>query len=166
MTHTELLGFMRQSPYWVEATVGPTGAAQASVVGVVVTDELELFFDTLKTTRKYKNLRRDTRMAFVMWEGECTVQYEGVADEPRDEELARLKDLYFGQFRDGPKRERWSDIAYVRVKPTWLRFSDFRGETPRVMEMRYRQSRTSGSYRFSVPGFNPHRHGGTGDRSE
>ena len=136
MTRSELLDFMRQSPYWIEVTVAPTGASQAAVVGVVVTDELELFFDTLKTTRKYRNLRRDPRMAFVMWNGECSIQYEGMASEPQDESLARLKGLYFKTFRDGPTRERQPDIAYVRVRPTWLRFSDFGGDAPRIAELR------------------------------
>jgi len=43
MTRAELLEFMRRVPYWVEASVAPSGAPQAAVVGVIVTDALELF---------------------------------------------------------------------------------------------------------------------------
>ncbi len=75
-------------------------------------------------------------MAFVMWEGARTVQCEGVADEPRGDELARLKQLYFARFPDGPQREQWPAIAYVRVTPTWLRYTDFGGESPQVTELR------------------------------
>lgn len=126
---------MRRLPYWAEATVAPGGAPQAAVVGVIVTDALELFFDTLDTTRKLANLRRNPRIAFVAWEGERTVQYEGVASEPVGDELADLQRLYFARFPDGPSRRRWPGIAYVRVRPTWIRHSDFGGAVPVVSEL-------------------------------
>jgi len=136
MTRADLLAFMRQTPYWVQATVASTGAPQAAVVGVVVTDDLELFFDTLSTSRKFENLRLNPRAAFVMWEGERTVQYEGMADEPQGEELARLKRLYFSRFPNGRRREQWPDTVYLRVKPSWLRYSDFGGGELSIIELR------------------------------
>jgi hypothetical protein len=63
------------------------------------------------------------------------VQYEGLADEPGGEELARCKALYFARFPDGPTREGWPGITYFRVRPTWVRYSDFRGPEPRVIEL-------------------------------
>jgi hypothetical protein len=51
-----------------------------------------------------------------------------VADEPAGEELARLKQVYFARFPDGPEREAWKDITYVRVRLTWARYSDFRAD--------------------------------------
>jgi hypothetical protein len=134
-TRLELLTLMRASRFWVEASVSQQGAPQAAVVGVVVTDELELFFDTSSTSRKCENLRRDPRVAFVMWEGERTIQYEGVADEPAGEDLARLKKLYFERFPDGVEREAWPDIAYFRVRPAWIRRSDFAAGGPHVDEL-------------------------------
>jgi len=136
MTRAELLDFMRRTPYWVQASVAADGTPQAAVVGVVVTDDLEVFFDTLTTSRKYENIRLNPSAAFVMWEGERTVQYEGVADEPQGDELERLKRLYFTQFPKGRKREDWPDIAYLRVRPTWVRFSDFGGGELRIAELR------------------------------
>jgi hypothetical protein len=127
---------MRRLPYWVEATVASGGGPQAAVVGVVVTDAHELFFDTLDSTRKLINLRRDPRVAFVAWEDERTVQCEGIADEPTGDELARLKRLYFERFPDGQVRQRWPGIAYVRVKPAWIRHTDFSGAAPVVTEFR------------------------------
>jgi hypothetical protein len=53
---------------------------------------------------------------------ERTVQYEGVADEPTGAELQRLKELYFESFPDGPERQAWPGIAYIRARPTY-RFS-------------------------------------------
>jgi general stress protein 26 len=90
MKRDELLEFIRGHSLAVLATVAPSGAPEAAVVGFVVTDDLELFFDTLESTRKIANLRRDPRMAFVIgWDDERTVQYEGLADEPRGAELER-----------------------------------------------------------------------------
>lgn len=135
MNRTELLRFIRRSRLGVQASVSPSGAPQAAVVGFVATDELELFFDTLDTTRKHANLRRDPRIAFVIgWDDDETVQYEGVADEPRGEELDRLKAPYFARFPDGPARQSWPGIAYVRTKPRWIRHSDYRGAEPRIVE--------------------------------
>jgi pyridoxine/pyridoxamine 5'-phosphate oxidase len=127
MTRAELLQFLRKHRYAVQASTTADGAPQAAVVGIAVTDELELVFDTLGTTRKALNLRRDARIALVIgWDDEQTVQLEGVADEPTGSELARLKRTYFERFPDGPERESWAGITYFRVRPSWARYSDFR----------------------------------------
>jgi len=127
MDATGLLAFLRRHRYAVQASTSADGAPQAAVVGIAVTDQLEIVFDTLSTTRKAHNLRRDPRIALVIgWDEEQTVQLEGTADEPSGDELARLKQAYFAAFPDGPERERWPNITYVRVRPTWARHSDFR----------------------------------------
>jgi general stress protein 26 len=127
MTRAELLSFIRRHRYAVQASTRADGAPQAAVIGIAVSEELDIVFDTLGTSRKAQNLRRDPRIALVIgWDEEQTVQLEGVADEPSGEELARLKAIYFAQFPDGLDRERWPDIAYFRVRPSWARYSDFR----------------------------------------
>jgi nitroimidazol reductase NimA-like FMN-containing flavoprotein (pyridoxamine 5'-phosphate oxidase superfamily) len=134
MTRADLVAFLRKNRYAVEATVSSAGP-QAAVIGIGVTDDLEIVFDTLSTSRKYRNLRADPRMALVVYEGERTVQIEGTADVPDGAELARLKQAYFAAFPDGPERERWPDIAYVRVRPTWIRWSDFDTNPPTIIEL-------------------------------
>jgi pyridoxine/pyridoxamine 5'-phosphate oxidase len=127
MTRDELLSFLRRHRYAVQASTAVDGAPQAAVIGIAVSDDLEVVFDTLGTSRKAVNLRREPRIALVVgWDDEQTVQLEGVADEPRGDELAQLKAVYFAQFPDGPERERWPDITYVRVRLRWARYSDFR----------------------------------------
>ena len=66
MTRAELVEFMRRHVYAVEASVAASGAPQAAVVGIVVTDALEIFFDTMDDSRKAANLRRSPRVAFVI----------------------------------------------------------------------------------------------------
>jgi pyridoxine/pyridoxamine 5'-phosphate oxidase len=69
MTREQLLGFVRSHRLCVEASISPSGAPQAAVVGFAVTDALEIVFDTVGTTRKMQGLRRDPRIALVVgWE--------------------------------------------------------------------------------------------------
>lgn len=134
-----LLRFLREHRLAVQATSSPESAPQAAVVGFAVTDAFELVFDTLATTRKAVNLRRNQRMAFVIGGldagDERTVQYEGVADEPKSAELERLKSVYYTAFPDGPTRTSWPGLIYVRVRPTWIRFSDYSVDPPEIVEL-------------------------------
>jgi hypothetical protein len=138
MVLTELLAFMRTQRLAVEASSSPEGAAQAALVGVAVTDAFEIVFDTLHTTRKAQNLRASPRVAFVLggWEvgDERTVQFEGIADEPVGAELQRIKQAYFAVWTDGRSRESWPGLTYFRVRPTWVRFSDFNCAPPQIVE--------------------------------
>ena len=127
MKRAELLTFIRRHRYAVQASTAADGAPQAAVIGIAVSDALEIVFDTLGTTRKAQNLAQDARIALVVgWDEEQTVQLEGLADEPSGAELARLKAIYFAQFPDGPGREQWPHITYFRVRVAWARYSDFR----------------------------------------
>ena len=136
MTRVELIAFLRRHRLCVQASIGAAGAPQAAVVGFAVTDELELVFDTLATTRKAGNLRRDPRIAIVVgWDDEQTVQLEGIADEPAGAELARLQRAYDAVFPDGVTRRSWPGITYFRVRPTWVRYSDFAAAPPSVVEL-------------------------------
>jgi len=137
-TRAQVLAYLRSHTYGVEASVSPSQRPQAAVVGFIVTDTFELFFDTTDSTRKVGNLRANRDVAFVVGSAakgdERTVQYEGVADEPNSEELERLKEQYFQKFPDGRERVCWPGITYFRVRPRWLRFSDFGATPPEITE--------------------------------
>ena len=139
-TRAEVLAFMREHKMAVQASVSSSTAPQAAVVGFVVTDDFELFFDTLATTRKAVNLRRNSHVAFVIGGlgpgDERTVQYEGTVDEPRWDELARLQAIYFDRFPDGPARQAWPGLIYLRARATWVRFSDFNQQPPDILEFK------------------------------
>jgi len=136
-----LVSFLRSQNWAVEATVSAEVQPQAAIIGYAVTDQLELVFDTLATSRKAANLRANPRIALVIggWHAgsEQTLQYEGMADFPTGAELVRLKEAYFKAFPDGPSRESWADITYIRVRPRWLRFSDYKVDPPRIVERRF-----------------------------
>jgi general stress protein 26 len=133
MTRQGLLEFLRAQKWAVQASVAGD-KPQAAVIGVAVTDHLEVVFDTLSSTRKAANLRANPNIALVIgWDDAQTVQIEGIADEPTGPELARLKSVYLERFPDGVERETWPGITYVRVRPTWIRYSDFRSMEPRIV---------------------------------
>jgi hypothetical protein len=135
MTKSQLVEFMRRHKYAVQTSVAPDGHPQAAVVGIVVTDDAQLFFDTLDSTRKCSNLRRHPRCAFVIGtEDPTTVQYEGDADEPTGAELDGLQRRYFERFPDGRARLLWPGISYFRVRPRWIRHSNFGGDAPAISE--------------------------------
>jgi general stress protein 26 len=137
MTLTDLLTFMRTERYAVQASVSKQHASQAAVVGFAVSDEFEIVFDTLTDSRKAVNLRANPSVALVIGgrDGEeRTVQYEGVADMPSGDELRRVREIYFGVFPDGRERLTWPGLIHVRVKPMWIRYSNFGSQPPLVIE--------------------------------
>lgn len=135
MTRAELFEFISGCKLAVLGTVSPEGVPQSALVGIAVTEELEIVFDTLDTTRKFRNLDGNCRASFVIgWEGEKTLQFEGEAFLPEGEELERYKKIYFGVWLDGPARQNWPGITYFVVRPRWIRYSDFDQRPPVVEE--------------------------------
>ena len=137
MTRADLVAVLRNYNLPIQASVAPTGAPQAAVVGFAVTDALEIIFDTVASSRKYRNLRADPRVALVIgWEHEITVQIEGVAGVPVGDELERVRACYLVAYPDGRERLAWPGITHFRVRPTWVRYSDFTQNPPRIVELR------------------------------
>jgi pyridoxine/pyridoxamine 5'-phosphate oxidase len=136
MDKTQLFQFMAKHDLAVLASVSPSGSPQAALMGIAVTPELEIVFDTLTTSRKYQNLVLNPQIAFVIgWENETTVQYEGKAEELHAPELQLYKEVYFRKWPDGREREKWPSICYFRVRPTWIRYSDFNKPTYEIVEI-------------------------------
>lgn len=138
MDSSGLLTFLREHRLAVQASVSAAGAPQAAVVGFAVSDRFEIVFDTLESTRKAENLRRNARMTLVVGglvEGdERTVQLEGMADEPAGADLERLKQVYYSVYPDGPGRLSWPGLIYVRVRPEWVRYSDYNLDPAEIVE--------------------------------
>ncbi|MCX4584562.1 pyridoxamine 5'-phosphate oxidase family protein [Streptomyces sp. NBC_01481] len=136
MNRDELIWFLRRYKLAVQSTVTPDGAPQAAVVGFAVSDDLEIVFDTVETTRKWLNLRADPRIALVIgWDDAITAQIEGVADFPTGAELERIQACYFSVYPDGRDRLSWPGITHVRVRPAWVRYSDFTQDPPHIAEL-------------------------------
>jgi hypothetical protein len=138
MTRKELLAFMRSERFAAQASVSGSHAPQAAVVGIAVSDDFEIVFDTLYSSRKAANLRGNPSIAFVIGgmhdHGVRTVQYEGIADTPSGDELIRVREIYFEVFPDGRERLAWPGVIHVRVTPTWVRYSSYDPTPPLILE--------------------------------
>ena len=135
MTETDIYEYLRKRKLGVLGSIGPDNHPQSALVGIAVTEALEIIFDTVKSSRKYGNLIARPSCSFVIgWEGEQTVQYEGEAQELSGNELERLQRIYFEVWPDCRSHLTWPDIAYFVVRPRWIRYSDYDQSPPLVQE--------------------------------
>lgn len=135
MNVREVYEFMNKERLAVLSTVTSDGQPQSALMGMAVTPQLEIIFDTVKSSRKYPNLKKNPRVAWVIGcTTEVSVQYEGLAEELASEELAKYKKTYFATFPDGHVRESWPGITYFVVRPTWVRYCDYNPGSRRIEE--------------------------------
>jgi general stress protein 26 len=131
----EVLQFMNSGRLAVFARVSENLRPEAAQMGFAVTPELEIILDTVKSSRKYPNLKKNPQVAWVIGcSPEATVQSEGVAGELEGEELAKYKKIYFAAFPDGPRRENWPGITYLVVRPKGVRYCDYNPEKRGIEE--------------------------------
>ena len=138
MNIADIYEFIARQKLGVLGSIAADGSPQSALVGIGVSSELEIIFDTVKSSRKFKNLIANPRCSFVIgWAGETTVQYEGHAHQPEGRELERYQQIYFKSWPDGPARLSWPGITHFVVRPTWMRYSDFDQRPPFIQEFTF-----------------------------
>jgi pyridoxine/pyridoxamine 5'-phosphate oxidase len=138
MDNAALHSFMARFRYGVVSSTSKDGTPQSALVGIATTPELEIVFDTVKSSRKHPNLVARPVCSFVIgWEGEQTVQFEGLAFEPQGGELHRYQQAYFAVWPECRAHLTWPGVAYFVVRPRWIRFSDFNRNPPLIEEMSF-----------------------------
>jgi pyridoxine/pyridoxamine 5'-phosphate oxidase len=134
-SRTFLHAFLSAHRYGVVSSVAVDGSPQSALVGVAVTTDLEIVFDTVTSSRKYANLVARPSCSFsIGWVGEQTVQLDGIARRPVGEELAQYQDAYFAVWPDGRARLAWPELVHFVVEPRWIRYSDYEQSPPRIDE--------------------------------
>jgi hypothetical protein len=134
MTRADLYKFMSAQKLGVLGYLSPAGDPRSALVGIAVTPELEIVFDTISSSRKYPGLVANPAASFVIgWAGETTVQFEGQALLPAGAELARYQQVYFTAWPDGPDRLNWPGMTHFVVRPRWIRYSDY-DQRPALIE--------------------------------
>jgi pyridoxine/pyridoxamine 5'-phosphate oxidase len=124
----EVFDIVRQKRLAVVSTVNDSGAPEAALVGFALTERNEVVFDTLGSSRKAVNIARRPAAALVIgWDNDISVQIEGDARRPQGDDLVYAKAAYFREWPDGRARENWPDIAYIAVKPRWVRYANYAG---------------------------------------
>jgi general stress protein 26 len=138
MTNEGLYRFIDKHRFGVLATISPSGEPQAAVVGIAVTPDLELIFDTVKTSRKYQNLAAYPAIAFVIGgDEEITVQYEGDASEIQSATHQKYFDTYFKKWSECRDHLKWPAIVHFKVRPKWIRYSDFNKHSFEISESKF-----------------------------
>jgi general stress protein 26 len=133
----EIYDFIKTRRCGVVSTGSTNGAPEAAFVGLAVTPDLELIFETIDTTRKYENLKRDPRVAIVIGGDDGkTLQYEGIADEPDEYGRDAFKSIYYEVLPENRSHDGWPGLTYIRVRPHWIRLSDY-GTPGSVEEFRF-----------------------------
>jgi len=137
VTRELIYEFINQQKLGVVSTINPENKPEAAVVGIAISENLEIIFDTVKTSRKYQNLMHNANVALVIgWDKETTVQYEGIAEILGDDSGAEgLREIYYEVYPDGRERAKtWPGLAHIKVTPNWIRYSDF-NEPPLIEEL-------------------------------
>ena len=138
MNLQEVCRFMDGERLGVLTTATSSGQPEAALMGFALTPNLEIIFDTVRSSRKYPNLKENPRVAWAVGcTTEVTVQYEGEAEELEGEALAKYKPIYFQKFPDGPARENWPGMTYFVVRPKWVRYCDYNPGSRRIEEQRF-----------------------------
>lgn len=136
-TKKDLLQYLQEARLASVSTIGTDGEPQSALVGIGVTVDLQIIFDTVSTSRKHHNLLQDPRIAvMVAGPGEKTLQYQGIAvpvslDGVEDK---KFRDAYYASWPDGVERLSWKGISYWRIVPSWARYSDF-DAGPQIVEL-------------------------------
>jgi general stress protein 26 len=137
MTLEQVFDIAKRKRFLVVSTVDQSGAPEAALMGFALTEANEIVFDTLASSRKAVNLERNSTAALVIgWDDNISLQIEGLARRPVGDDLASAKGAYFREWPDGRARENWPDIAYLVVKPRWIRYSNYAAGPPLVEEFR------------------------------
>jgi hypothetical protein len=130
--------FMKRARYGVISSLAPDKTPQSALVGVAVTPDLEIVFDTLAKTRKYANLSAHPACSVALWwGGEQAVQMDGIAFEPKGSALDRYRDAYFVAWPDGRDRLAWAGITHFVVQPRWIRAIDYDQSPPLIEETHF-----------------------------
>lgn len=110
----------------VIATADPEHGPESAFIHLAVMPDLSIVFETLITSRKYRNLQRDPRASLVVGGREkTTIQIEGIVDEPAETLREELISTYYKACPHNVGHQNWPGLTYLRLRPRWLRYSDY-----------------------------------------
>lgn len=110
----------------VLSTADKEHGPEAAFINLAVTPDLAIVFETLITSRKYRNLQTDPRAALVIGgQGKTTLQIEGFVDELVEVDLDEAIALYYDACPQNLGHRNWPGLTYLRFRPHWIRYSDY-----------------------------------------
>lgn len=135
----QILDFIRQHKVAVLATVNSSALPEASALAFMIKDDFEIHIATYDSSRKFHNLKRNPKVALVIgWDHGKTVQIEGEAIEVTDPE--EIKDMEWSDLEKMPTVAKYikpERAVFLKIKPKWLKYSDFSTEPWQIEELRF-----------------------------
>lgn len=130
----EALSFLVNHDTGVLATIARTGEPHARLIYYICDDSFNIYFITLKKTRKFDDLCANPRAAFVVSETEIprTLQIEGTAADVSD--TATLDPLVAGFIHRLMEHKEFGipiahfdpdQLRFYKLTSTWVRWGDF-----------------------------------------
>jgi hypothetical protein len=119
-----------------------SGHPEAAVVAYSGTENLELIFGAFLDSRKVLNLEKDPRTAFVVWDKNITVQYEGIASVAKGKESDRLRAIHLEKekrlgLKGSDEYAFHEKQRYIKIAPPWARYSDFASTPETIFEIKF-----------------------------
>ncbi len=126
------LDFLKDEKYCVISTASPDGQPEAAWVAFSENDQLEIMIGTSDQSRKFQNLTVNPKVAIVFcFDGQSTMQYEGVAQVIADADLPPLLESHLVKQPTSARYAQDPTQKYLLIKPVWARISQ---SGPRVLE--------------------------------
>ncbi len=131
---TNALEFLKAHKTGVLATVSRDYKPHASLVNYVCDEKFNVYFMTLRTSRKFEALSAHSEVAFTIATEDVpqTLQIEGRAmDISTDDEANLKKDELFELLNSNKKfnapisKMDTQETAIVWIQPTWIRWADY-----------------------------------------
>ncbi|MDP3953509.1 MAG: pyridoxamine 5'-phosphate oxidase family protein [bacterium] len=124
----EVAEFLDKNVFMVVATADEQSQPEAALMMYLMDENLDFYFVTRRQTRKFKNLKKNPEVAFVIGLGSesSTMQGKGRVELLEEKDVEFMKELekhpnlvsaYLGPFLELVGL----DFAVFRIKPDWLR---------------------------------------------
>jgi general stress protein 26 len=139
---SKVLDFLRRQKLAVISTSSSTRPTpESALIAFTEDDNLCLYFQTGRHTRKAANLKVNPHVSLVIGltlDDLVTVQYEGVAEQITQEDNLEFCKQRFIR-KESPTTEEYFNhptAIFFKVRPIWIGCSDYSGACPEVIELK------------------------------
>jgi general stress protein 26 len=128
--------FIKAHKIAVISTVSSDYLPHSAVVGIYVGKNSELVFGTFKSSRKYQNLKKNSRVSLVIgWDSGKTVQYEGDAEELEASAVEKFEKAHLDHMSTAAKYVSKEEAVFFKITPRWIRYTDTSKDPWEIIEI-------------------------------
>lgn len=123
--HQMVNDFIKEHNIAVISTVTHDFLPESAVMGIYPGENFEIFFGTLKDSRKYQNLIKNPRVALVIgWDQGRTIQYEGEVVEISGDALKEFEKTSMATMPTAAKYTSDQNAAFFKIIPKWIKYTN------------------------------------------